>query len=148
MPINTNALKNSVQGKSPELPNKNRPQHPSAQQPPADRHQQQFNAEAYRSQNGSTINSAIAIRAQETASSLQALDARLSQFEDRFAEAAVDRIDSVAVRIEQKIAQRLQARQEARQKPQIVDILDAFTVPDFALPPAIAPHSALGALPM
>jgi hypothetical protein len=121
-----------IKGSKPELPNLNRPQP---------------NQEAYRSQNGGTINSAIALRAQETTSSLQALDERLNQFEDRFAEAAVDRIDSVALRIEQKIAQRLQARQEARYQPQIVDVLDAFTVPDFALPPAIMP-SALGCLPM
>lgn len=125
--------------KPAEFPNlQQRPPHPS----------NQFNPEDYRNQNGSSINGAIALRAAETTSSLQALDARLSQFEDRFADAACDRIDSVALRIEAKIAQRLQARQEARQKPAIVDVLDAFTVPDFALPPAVMPHSAMGCLPM
>jgi len=131
MPINSDALKNG--SKSPELPNLNRPKQ---------------NTDRYQEQNLSSINGAIAIRAQETTASLQALDQRLSQFEDRFADAAVERIDSVALRIEQKIAARLQARQEQRQKPQIVDVLDVFTIPEFDMPPAIAPSSALGCLPM
>lgn len=130
MPVNSDALKN---GKSAELPNLNRPKP---------------NADSYHSTNMGAINGAIAIRAQETSSSLQALDSRLNQFEDKFADAAVDRIDSVALRIEQKIAQRLQARQEARYQPQILDVLDAYTVPDFNLPPAISPHTAMGCLPM
>lgn len=133
MPMNAEALKNSMNGKSPELPNLNRPKQ---------------NTDRYHEQNMGAINGAIAIRAQETANSLQALDQRLNQFEDRFADAAVDRIDSIALRIEQKIAQRLQARQEARQKPQIVDVLDAFTVPEFDLPHAISPSSVMGCLPM
>lgn len=131
MPINSDALKNG--SKSPELPNLNRPKQNTAR---------------YHDQNMGAINGAIAIRAQETANSLQALDQRLSQFEDRFADAAVERIDSVALRIEQKIAARLHQRQEQRQKPQIVDVLDAFTVPEFELPMAISPSSVLGCLPM
>lgn len=129
MAINTDKLKN---GKAPELPNLNHSP----------------NTNRYQEQNLGAINGAIALRAQETTNSLQALDQRLSQFEDRFADAAVERIDSVALRIEQKIAQRLQQRQENRQKPQIVDILDVFTIPDMEMPPAIAPSSAMGCLPM
>lgn len=131
MPINSDALKNG--GKSPELPNLKRPKQ---------------NTDTYQEQNLGAINGAIAIRAQETTASLQALDQRLSQLEDRFADAAVERIDSVALRIEQKIAARLQQRQEQRQKLQIVDVLDIFTIPEFDMPPAIAPSSAMGCLPM
>lgn len=127
-----------IEIKSPKLPNLNdRPQHPNTQAPTPD-------TEAYRAQNEGTISGAIALRAQDASSSLQALDNRLSSFEDRFAEAAVNRIDSVALRIEQKIAVRLQARAEHRKQPQIIEILDAFTVPEFALPQAA---SAMGALP-
>lgn len=131
MPINSDALKNG--SKTPELPNLNRPKP---------------NTDHYQAQSLVAINGAIAIRAQETSASLQALDQRLNQFEDRFADAAVERIDSVALRIEAKIAQRLQQRQEQRQKPQIVDVLDVFTIPDFEMPPAISPSTALGCLPM
>lgn len=124
------------------LPPLNRPN-------PSQQHQQpKTNPDSYHDQNMSAINGAIAIRAQETSNSLQALDQRLNQFEDRFADAAVERIDSVGLRIEQKIAQRLQARQESRSKPQIVEVLDAFTIPEFDLPPAISPSTALGCLPM
>lgn len=136
MSINTDRLKQVE-------PSLKRPQHPNQPQTPPER-----SYEAYRTQNGDAMTSAIAVRAQDATSSLRTLDQRLSQFEDRFADAAVERIDSVALRIEQKIAQRLNARQESRQKPQIVDVLDAFTVPEFDMPPAIAPFTTMGCLPI
>lgn len=130
-----------IKKQSAQLPNLNRPQHPST--PP-----EQPNTDRYQEQNMGAMNSAIALQAQETTNSLQQLHQRLEAFEERFADAAVDRIDSVALRIEQKIAAKLNARIEARKQPQIVDILDAFTVPEFGLPPAINPAtSAGGALP-
>ncbi len=126
-----------------DLPNLKRPTKPNQTQTPPE-----TNHADYRTQNGDAMTSAIALRAQDATSSLQTLDQRLSQFEDRFADAAVNRIDSVALRIEQKIAQRLNARQQSRQQPQIIEILDAFTVPEFELPPAISPSTSMGCLPM
>lgn len=126
--INTNGKNNS-----PELPILNRPKQ---------------NTDTYHQQNMGAMNSAIAFRAQETSNSLQQLHQRLEAFEDKFADAAVDRINSVPLRIEQKIAARLNARHEDRQQLDLADSVEVFEVPSFDLPMAIAPSSALGCLPM
>lgn len=124
--------------KTTELPDLNPPKPRNAPRTPED----------YQAQNHGAMQGAIALRAQETAKSLQALDNQLTAFEQRFAQAAVNRIDQVPLRIEQAIAAQLQQRHAARQQPQILDVLDAFTVPDFELPPAIAPCTVAGALAM
>lgn len=134
MPLNADALKNSTNDrKTAELPNLNRPKP---------------NTDSYHQQNMGAMNSAIALRAQETSNSLQRLHQQLEAFEDKFADAAVNRIDSVALRIEQKIAAKLNARHEARQQLELVDSVQVFEVPSFELPMAIAPSSAFGCLPM
>lgn len=134
MPINTDALKHSTNGRKPaELPNLNRPKQ---------------NTDTYHQQNMGAMNSAIAFRAQETRNSLQRLHQQLEAFEDKFADAAVERIDSVPLRIEQKIADRLNARHENRQQLELAGSIEVFEVPSFDLPIAISPISALGCLPM
>jgi hypothetical protein len=74
------------------------------------------------------MNAALTLRAQQTTDSLQSLHQRLEDFEDRFADAAVERLDQVPLRIEQKIAARLQARQEVR----TVDLATVFEVTEFS----------------
>jgi len=125
------------------LPPLNKPKQPNQTQTPPEP-----NYEAYRAQNGNAMTSAIAVQAAATSSSLQKLHNQLDQFEETYADRVAQRIEEIPLRIEQKIAARLNARQQARQQPQIVEILDAFTVPEFDLPPAIAPSSAMGCLPM
>lgn len=129
--------------KSPELPPLKRPSHPNQPQTPPE-----TNYEAYRNQNNGAMTNAIAHQAAATSSSLQKLHTQLEQFEDTYADRVAQRIDEIPLRIEQKIAARLQQRQQARQQPQIIDVLDAFTIPEFDLPPAITPNSAMGCLPM
>ena len=101
----------------------------------------------YSQQNVDSIGGAIALRAQETAQSLQALNDKLENFENRYADAVCDRIDQIPLRIERAIAFRLQARQHSR-KPQL-DVIDSFEVPSLDLPPMIAPASSpMGCLPI
>lgn len=125
--------------------NKGQPQQPEASQ--SQQGVQDITLDEYRDQNKSAMESAIAPRAKDAMDSLQRLDQRLGVFEDRFVDAAVSRIDTMPLRIEQKLAKRLQERQESRQKPEINDILDAYVVPNFGLP-AAAECKMLGAQQM
>jgi len=130
MPINPDALKN---GRSPDLPNFKEPKRPNP------------NREAYHQQNTDTISHAIALRTEEIGTSLQRLDASLTDFEERYALAAVNRIEQVGLRIEQRMAAILQERAVARTGFNVDRAIEAVNVPAFQLPPAITP---MGCLPM
>ena len=93
-------------------------------------------------QNTVAIEQQITARAVTTKQSLQELDKRLSQFEDKFADAAISRIDSMPERIQQKIVLGLQSR--AQSTIEIVETLEALTIPEFPMPYAAI---VLGILP-
>ena len=93
-------------------------------------------------QNTVAIEQQITARAVTTKQSLQELDSRLSSFEDKFADAAISRIDSMPERIQQKIVLGLQSR--AQSTIEIVETLEALTIPEFPMPYAAI---ALGILP-
>lgn len=123
------------------LPPLNRPQRPNTDH-------QSPNTGRYHDQNADAIGSAIVQRTHEIGSSLQRLDRQLSEFEERYALAAVNRVEQVGIRIEQKIAAILQAREVERTGFNLSDAIETVDVPVFDLPPAIAPSTAMGCLPM
>jgi len=90
----------------------------------------------YRGQNLSAIALEVAEKSKDAVRSLQELDDKLAGFESRFADAAIDRIDSMPVRIEQKIAQGLEARQKSRQKADLGEVyalIDSLVIPGFPM---------------
>lgn len=103
------------------------------------------NPEQYHQQNTSAISGAIELRTAEIGASLQRLDAQLTHFEERYALAAVQRVEQVGLRIEQRMAELLQQRAVARSGFNVDQAIEAVTVPTFELPPAITP---MGCLPM
>ena len=119
---------------TPSLPELN--SSPSSQKPVAP---------DYRGQNVSVIDLEVVEKSKDAGRSLQRLDDRLDVFESRFAAAAIERIDSMPMRIEQKIAQGLKERSQNRQVldlSEVYEIIDALVIPEFPMG-----VTALGALP-
>ena len=99
----------------------------------------------YRGQNVSVIDLEVVEKSKDAGKSLQRLDDRLNVFESRFAAAAIERIDSMPARIEQKISQGLKERSQNRQVldlSEVYEIIDALVIPEFPMG-----VTALGALP-
>lgn len=103
------------------------------------------NPEQYHQQNTDAISGAISLRTEEIGSSLQRLDQQLTVFEERYALAAVQRVEQVGLRIERRMAELLQERAVARIGFNLHQSIEEVNVPTFELPPAITP---MGCLPM
>jgi len=140
MPMNTEALKNSMNGKSPELPNLKRPT------PHRDQQQQRLD------QVNEATQSAIAALAQAGVNTINAqvfaFDSKLSRYERDTARAMADRLRQSPLRIQQYLMQELTVENTAGSDfatliDEVLEVPDLTT--DFL---AIAPSTALGALPL
>ena len=140
MPINTDALKNSLNGKSPELPNLKRPS------PNRDQQQQRLDQ-----LNGAT-QSGIASLAQTGVNTINAqvfaFDSKLTRYERDTAHAMADRLRQSPLRIQQYLMEELSIENTPRADfTTLID--DALEVPDLSTDfLSIAASSALGCLPM
>lgn len=160
MPINTDALKNSVQGKSPELPNLNqRPQHPN-QRPQADRPSQLSQTQQQAQEAAENLKVALVSGHQQR---LVGLSTALDKAETRRGE-VLDRLsDRMAylqdenlfmndlLRLTQKKLKGAQEQKPEKQEVTVTAIdalVEAFDAVGSWELPAIAPHSALGCVPM
>lgn len=140
MPMNTEALKNSMNGKSPELPNLKRPA------PNREGQQQRLN------QINEATQSAIAALAQTGVNTINAqvfaFDSKLSRYERDTARAMADRLRQSPLRIQQYLMEELTVENTAGSDfatliDEVLEVPDLTT--DFL---AIAPSTAFGALPM
>jgi hypothetical protein len=138
--MNTEALKNSMNGKSPELPNLKRPT------PHRDQQQQRLD------QVNEATQSAIAALAQAGVNTINAqvfaFDSKLSRYERDTARAMADRLRQSPLRIQQYLMQELTVENTAGSDfatliDEVLEVPDLTT--DFL---AIAPSTALGALPL
>ena len=140
MPINTDALKNSLNGKNHELPNLKRPS------PNRDQQQQRLDQ-----LNGAT-QSGIASLAQTGVNTINAqvfaFDSKLTRYERDTAHAMADRLRQSPVRIQQYLMAELSIENTPRSDfTTLID--DALEVPDLSTDfLSIAASSALGCLPM
>lgn len=140
MPMNTDALKDSMNGKSSDQPNLKRPT------PNRDQQQQRLN------QVNDATQSAIAALTQTGVHTINtqvfAFDSKLTRYERDTARAMADRLRQSPLRIQQYLMEELSL--ENTQGSDFSTLIDAaLDVPDLTTDfLALAPASALGCLPM
>jgi|GEM_PF-887095 len=140
MPINTDALKNSLNSKSPELPNLKRPS------PNRDQQQQRLDQLNRATQTG------IASLAQTEVNIINAqvfaFDSKLTRYERDTAHSMAERLRQSPLRIQQYLMEELSIENTHRSDfTTLID--DALEVPDLSTDfLSIAASSALGCLPM
>lgn len=140
MPMNTEALRNSMNDKSPELPNLKRPA------PNRDQQQQRLDQVNEATQAG------IAALAQTGVNTINAqvfaFDRKLTRYERDTARAMADRLRQSPLRIQQYLLEELRLENTAG-SDFVTLIDDALEVPDLTTDfLQIAPATAFGALPM
>ncbi len=164
MPINTDALKNSVQDKSPELPDlKQRPQHPSSQQPKANRapadlpsqlFQSQTQAQRAAEQTQVALVTSHQQRLVELSGALDKAEQRRGEVLDRLSDRMAYLQDEnlfmhdLLQLTQKKLKGTATEEQQATTGTAIDALVEAFdAIGNWELP-AIAPYSVAGALPM
>lgn len=137
MPINTEALKDSLNGRKPKI-----------KRPIPNREQQQQQLDAVNAHARTTISALTQTGIDRINDQVSNLDRSLTRYERDTARAMADRLRQSPLRIQQYLMQELQAEpQEALNFSVLID--DALEVPDLTTDfLAIAPISAAGALPM
>ena len=140
MPVNIEALKNSVNLKSPELP--------TLKRPTPNRDQQQQRLEQVNEATQSAISSLAQTGINTINAQVFAFDSKLTRYERDTANAMADRLRQSPVRIQQYLMAELSIENTPRSDfTTLID--DALEVPDLSTDfLSIAASSALGCLPM